>query len=60
MILPEGAIAGITMGEDELRRIIDFDEINHPFTTQNEKGGSRSIIWGDPTLAKGSEPGTQG
>ena len=48
------------MGEDELRRIINFDETYHPFTTQNEKGGSRSIRWGDPTLAKGSESGTQG
>ena len=48
------------MGEDELRRIINFDETDHPFTTQNEKGGSRSIRWGDPNLAKGSERGTQG
>ena len=60
MALPDGTIAEITMGEDELRRIINFDETDHPFTTQNEKGGSRSIRWGDPTLAKGSERVTQG
>ena len=48
------------MGEDELRWIINFDETNHQFTTQNEKEGSQSIIWGDPTLAKFSDSGTQG
>jgi len=58
--LPDGDIAKITIGEEELRRIIHFDETNHPFTTQNEKGGSRSIRWGDPKLAKGSERGTRG
>ena len=43
MTLPDGTIAEITMGEYELRRIINFDETDHPFTTQNEKGGSQSI-----------------
>ena len=57
MTLPNGTISEITMGEDELRRIINFDETGHPFTTHNEKGRSRSIRWGDPTLAKGSERG---
>ena len=60
MTLPDGTIAKIAMGEDELRRIIKFDETDHPFTTQNERGGSRSIRWGDPILEKGSERGTQG
>ena len=55
MKLPDGTIAEFTMGEDELRRIINFDETDHPFTTQNERGGSRYIRWGDPTLAKGLE-----
>jgi len=54
MTLPDGDIAEITMGEEELRRIINFDKTDHLFTTQNEKGGSRSIRWGDPKLAKGS------
>ena len=26
----------------------------------NERGGSRSIRWGDPSLAKGTEKGTRG
>ena len=60
MTLPDGTIAEITMGENELSRIINFDEAEHPFTTQDEKGGSRSIRWGDPNLAKGSERGTRG
>ena len=37
MTLPDGDISKITMGEEELRRIINFDETDHPFTTQNEK-----------------------
>ena len=40
MTLPDGTIAKITMVEDELSRIINFDETDHPFTTQHEKGGS--------------------
>ena len=40
MALPDGTIAEITMIEDEPRRIKYFDENDHPFTTQNEKGGS--------------------
>ena len=60
MTLYDGIIANITMGDDELRRIINFDETDHLFTTQNEKGGSRSIRWGDHILPKGSESGTQG
>ena len=58
--LPDGTISEITVGEDELRRILNFDGTDHPFTTQNENGGSRSIRWGDPTLAKISERGTRG
>ena len=38
MALPDGTIAEITMGEDELRWIINFDETNYQFTNQNEKG----------------------
>ena len=45
------------MVEDELMWIIDFDETVNPFMIHNEKGGSRSIRWGDTTLAKGSERG---
>ena len=40
MTLPDGTISEITMEEDEVRRIINFDETDHPFITQNEKGGS--------------------
>ena len=40
MTFPDGTIAKITMGEDEMRRIINFDETDHPFTTQNKEGGS--------------------
>ena len=60
MTLPDGTISEITIGENEPRRIINFDETDHTFTTKNEKGGSQYIRWGDPTLSKGSECGTQG
>ena len=59
MTLPDDTIAKIKIGEDELRRIINFDETDHPFTTRNEKGGLQSIRWGDSTLAKYSECGTR-
>lgn len=39
MTLPDVDIAEITMGKEELRRLIHFGETDHPCTTQNEKGG---------------------
>ena len=52
--LPDGSEAEITIGEIEKRRIINFDETDHPFSTVPEKGGSRSVRWGDPQQAKGN------
>ena len=46
--------AEVTVGETEKRRIINFDETDHPFSTVPEKGGSRSVRWGDPQQAKGN------
>ena len=40
MTLPDDTIAEINMVEYEMRRILDFDETDHPFTTKNEKRGS--------------------
>ena len=58
--LEDGTIAELTIGEEELRRIVNFDETDHPFTTENDKGGSRSVRWGDLKLGKGTERGTRG
>ena len=58
--LQDGTEAELTIGETELRRIVNFDETDHPFTTENDNGGTRSVRWGDPTLGKGTERGTRG
>ena len=50
--LSDGSEAKITIGGIEKRRIINFDEMDHPFSTVPEKGGSRSVRWGDPAQAK--------
>ena len=47
MILPDGTENNITLAKEQKRRIINFDETEHSFTTKNEKGGSRYMIWGD-------------
>ena len=33
IILQDGTEAGLTIGETELRRIVNFDQTDHPFTT---------------------------
>ena len=52
-LLPDGTYAELTIGEIEKRRIVNFDETDHPLATHADKGGSRSIRWGHPDLAKG-------
>ena len=51
--LPDGIDAEVTIGEIEKRRIVNFDETDHTFSTVTEKGGSRSIRWGHLDLPKG-------
>ena len=58
--LENGVVAELTFGEVEKRRIVNFDETDHPFSTVCDKGGSRSVRWGDPKLAKGTEKSTRG
>ena len=58
--LENGVVAELTIGEVEKRRIVNFDETDHPFSTVCDKGGSRSVRWGDPKLAKGTEKSTRG
>ena len=60
IILQYGNEAELTIGETELRRIVNFDKTDHPFTTENDSSGSRSLRWGEPTLGKGTERGTRG
>ena len=44
---------------EERRWIVIFDEMDHPFSTANDKGGSRSVRWGDPNLTGGTTKGTR-
>ena len=43
-----------------MHRIINWDETDHPLSTQNDKGGSRAIQWGDSSLPKGTNVGCRG
>ena len=60
LVLPDGTECEITIGPQELARIGNFDETDHSFSTLPDKGGSRSLRWGDPSLPKGTERGTRG
>ena len=60
MVSPDGSTAEVTVPEDCARRIINFDETEHPFSTQCDRGGSRSKSYGDPNLPPGSTRGTRG
>ena len=55
MTLPDGTIAELTIGEIEADRIINFNETDHFLKTEFDKGGNRSIRWGDNSLPKGAQ-----
>ena len=57
---PDGTKAEITIGVEERRRIVNFDETDHPFSTINGKKVSRSVSWDDPNLTGGTTKGTRG
>ena len=60
MILPNGGISELTYSESVARRVISMDESNHPFTTEVDKGGSRSISYGCNNNGRKSRRGTRG
>ena len=60
MILPNGGISELTYSESVARRVISMDETNHPFSTEVDKGGSRSISFGCNTDGRKSRRGTRG
>ena len=37
--LPNGTVSELTIGEEEQRRIVNFDETDHQFSTMSDKGG---------------------
>ena len=60
MKLSDGTFAEISIGDVEADRIINFDETEHSFTTQYDKGGNRALRYGDSSLPKGKNKGTRG
>ena len=60
MVLPDGSTAELTIPQDCARRIINFDETDHPFSTQCDRGGTRTTTYGDPNLPAGSTRGIRG
>ena len=60
MILPNGGISELTYSEYVARRVISMDETGHPFTTEVDKGGSRSINYGCNNDDRKSRRGKRG
>ena len=60
MILPNGGISELTYSEYVARRVISMDETGHPFTTEVDKGGSRSISYGCNNDDRKSRRGKRG
>ena len=46
MKLSNGAISELTYSESIAKRMVCMDVIDHPFTTDVDRGGIRSIIYG--------------
>ena len=60
MILPNGAISKLTYSESVGRRVVCMDETYHPFTTEVDRGGSRSISYGCNKDGRKGRRGTRG
>ena len=60
MTLPDGTEVKLTTGKEKKRSIINFDETEHPFSTKNDKGGSRYVRWVNTNYAKGTKKETVG
>jgi len=58
--LEDGSNAELTIHKDCAWRIINFDETYHPFSTQGDRGGSRTNVYSDPNLPSGSSRGIRG
>ena len=58
-VLPDGTFAELTIGSVEADRIVNFDETDHPLSTEFDRGGNRALRWGDPRLPQGSQKGTR-
>ena len=54
-ILPDGTVSEISIHDDCMQRMINWDETDHSFTTHMYKGGSCATRWGSKNLPKGSE-----
>ena len=60
MILPNGGISELIYSESVARRVISMDKAGHPFTTEVDKGISRSISFGCNNDVRKSRRGTRG
>ena len=60
MTLSNGEISELTYNEESERRVICMDESDHPFTTETDRSGSRSISYGCDTDGRQGRRGTRG
>ena len=60
MKLPNGEISELTYPVSVARRILTMDETMHIFTTETDKGGSRSISYGFDKNGRKGRRGTKG
>ena len=57
--LEDGTVSELTIGERESARIVNFDETDHPLSTEYDKGGNNALRYGDPQYPKGAQRGTR-
>ena len=43
MTLEDGTVSELTIGERESARIVNFDETDHPLSTEYDKGGNNAL-----------------
>ena len=60
MTLPNGDISEVTYGDEAVRQIIIMDESQHPFRTDVDRGGSRSMTYGTDLFCRQGQHGTHG
>ena len=59
MKMPNGDVSELTYTDSAARRIITMDESHHPLTTETDRGGSRSISYGDNNDNRGRSKSIQ-
>ena len=60
MKMPNGDVSELTYTDSAARRIITMNESHHSLTTESDRGGSRSVSYGDDNDNRQGRRGTRG